>query len=334
MTELSGFWTTSGTPTGHQQSAYTQSHWSQAATILAGCAGFEGVAPGYKNKLAGTVTGANTVQIDTGGAVVDGKWYDNSAAASVNIPSATGAGNTRIDRIVLRANWAGFTVSVTRIAGTDATTPTAPAITQSSGTTYDIELYQALVDTSGTVTLTDERTFSVPTTDNSTTEIASGAIRVKDLGISSAKLAANAVIAGKLADGAVDTTARLANDIVDDTKVGNRVIQLYRRQGGSSASWASAGTTTQTPTTVRMQVGATSFTITAGNQDGQVTITFPVAFSDVPLVYPTFGPNVPTDIVYLREGSPTATNVVLQAHRSGTTGTITVDVNWIAIGPE
>jgi hypothetical protein len=133
--------------------------------VIAACNGKEGIAPGYLNNLAGTVTGANTVQIDTGGALADGKYYKNDAAVSVNIPSAVGGGNTRIDRIVLRADWAAFTVTIVRIAGTDAGSPTAPAITQTSGTTYDIKLYQALVNTSGTVTLTDERTMARPVLD-------------------------------------------------------------------------------------------------------------------------------------------------------------------------
>lgn len=159
MAELSGFWTTGGT-VGDQQTSYTQAQWSTAAKILSACSGFEGVAAGYLNALAGTVTGANTVAINTGGALVDGKWFLNDASQDVNIPSASGGGNTRIDRIVLRATWASFNVSVTRIAGTDAASPTAPAITQTSGTTYDILLYQALVDTAGTVTLTDERVYA------------------------------------------------------------------------------------------------------------------------------------------------------------------------------
>jgi hypothetical protein len=159
MAELSGFWTTGGTA-GDQQTSYTQAQWSTAAKLLAACSGFEGVAPGYLNGLAGTVTGANTVAINTGGGLVDGKWFINDASQNVNIPSASGGGNTRIDRIVLRATWANYNVSVTRIAGTDAASPTAPAITQTSGTTYDIKLYKALVNTSGTVTLTDERTWA------------------------------------------------------------------------------------------------------------------------------------------------------------------------------
>lgn len=157
MTELSGFWTTGGTK-GDQQVSYTQAQWSTAASIIGACSGFEGVAPGYLNGLAGTVTGANTVAINTGGGMCDGKWFNNSASQNVTVASSAG-GTTRIDRIVLRADWANFNVSVYLIAGVDAASPTAPAITQTSGTTYDVKLYQALVNSSGTVTLTDERTW-------------------------------------------------------------------------------------------------------------------------------------------------------------------------------
>ena len=85
--------------------------------------------------------------------MVDGIVYHNDASQNVNIPSAVGGGNTRIDRIVLRADWAGFNVSVHRIAGTDAANPRPPAITQTSGTTYDIKLAQVLVTTAGAVTV-------------------------------------------------------------------------------------------------------------------------------------------------------------------------------------
>jgi hypothetical protein len=154
MADISGFWTTGGT-SGDQQVSYTQAQWSTAAKILAACSGFEGVAPGFLNALACTVTGANTVAMNTGGALVDGKWYFNDASQDINIPSAS-AGTTRIDRIVLRAAWSGYTVAPTVITGTSS----APAITQTSGTTYDILMYQASVTDAGVVTLTDERTFA------------------------------------------------------------------------------------------------------------------------------------------------------------------------------
>ena len=191
MAEFSGSFTT-GASTGDQQlSGYTQAHKSTENKILAACNGFEGIAPGYLNSCAVTVTGANTVAINAGGALVDGKWYNNSASVSVNIPSAVGGGNTRIDRIVLRCSWAGFAVRITRIAGTDAASPTAPAITQTSGTTYDIMLCRALVNTSGTVTLTDERLFA-----------SGGTNAIADLAVTAAKIAG--VVASRQGGSATD----------------------------------------------------------------------------------------------------------------------------------
>lgn len=184
MAEWSGKWTTNAAGSGDQVAGYTQAYYQILYEVLAACLGFEGVAPGYLNELEGSVTGANTVEINTGGALVDGHVYQNGAAEEVNIPNAIGAGNTRIDRIVLRCDWSAYTVRLTRIAGTDAGSPSAPAITQTSGTTYDILLYQALVNTSGDVTLTDERTWAA---------------------------------ANKIADGMVDADA-IADDAVTPTK--------------------------------------------------------------------------------------------------------------------
>jgi len=163
MAELSYWWTTDGVGDG-SVGGYTQADHSIAFAIIAACRGKEGVAAGYRNELAGSDGGANTVNIASGGALVDGKPYDNTAVEALAIPSAIGAGNTRIDRIVLRADWAAQTVRLTRIAGIDAGAPVAPAITQVTGVTYDILLCQVLVDTAGTVAVTDERTRGqVPT---------------------------------------------------------------------------------------------------------------------------------------------------------------------------
>ncbi|MCC6192256.1 MAG: hypothetical protein IT318_24760 [Anaerolineales bacterium] len=188
MTQKSYWWNTG--VAGDGSATYTEADLSVVAKVLAACLDDEGVAPAYLNQLAGSVPGANTARIATGGALVDGKPYSNDANVDVNIPSAVGGGNTRIDRIVLRASWgATRTVRLTRIAGTDAASPTAPAITQTPGTTYDLMLYQALVNTSGTVTLTDERVFArVGASDG-----------LADAIVTTAKLADNAVTAAKIA---------------------------------------------------------------------------------------------------------------------------------------
>lgn len=158
MAETSGFWTTG--VSGDGLSKYTQSDWADAAKILAACGHFEGVAPGYSDELACSAGDPEQLYVEAGGGQVDGKWYKNSAQTELNIPSAVGGGNTRIDRVVLRASWSARTVRLTRIAGTDASSPVAPALTQTPGTTYDIPLCQVLVDTAGNLTVTDERTWA------------------------------------------------------------------------------------------------------------------------------------------------------------------------------
>jgi hypothetical protein len=160
MTSMSYLWNCPG-GAGDGLNSLTRADWSTISKIFSACNGPEGVAPGYGNGLEGTVTGANTVSINSGGALVNGKPYNNDAALVVNIPSAVGAGNTRKDRIVLRADWTAQTVRIFRIAGIDAASPTAPATTQISGTLYDVPLYVATVTTAGTVTLTDERWFAL-----------------------------------------------------------------------------------------------------------------------------------------------------------------------------
>ena len=86
---------------------------------------------------------------------------------------------------------------------------------------YDINLYQALVDTAGTVTLTDERTFARPGTDAIVTAA------ITDLAVTTAKIAADAVTASKIADGAIDTTAQLADSVVTAAKIANRAATLF-----------------------------------------------------------------------------------------------------------
>mgnify|MGYP006935504266 CR=1 FL=1 len=126
------------------------------------------------------------------------------------------------------------------------------------------------------------------------------------------------VVAGFLGPLTVNTGS-LAADSVDDTKAGDRVPQFYRRQGGSATDWSTVGTTDRTPTSVRMQGG--SVTVPASST---VIVTFPVAFSNVPLCYAT------------------ATSHTTPVRAAGTASTVTlanslgvdIQANWLAIGPE
>ena len=302
MTEKSYWWNTGGA--GDGASTYTQADLTEVSKILGAALNFEGVVPVFLNQLAPTANGINTVKVDTGGALVDGRQYENNAAVNVNIPSSVGGGNTRIDRIVLRANWSALTVRVTRIAGTDAASPTVPAITQVSGTTYDIKLCQVLVNTSGAVTVTDERVWAQ---------------------LNNANQFSNNLI----------TTAKLALNSVDDTIAGNRVPQLYRRQGGDASNWQTPGTTSYTPGLVRIQTGMVSASIAAGTGVALLAnVTFPVAFSAPPIV-----------IVTVMDTNPDLVKAQVQCHGTGASQfqiyanqngafSETVIVSWVAIGPQ
>jgi len=110
---------------------------------------------GKLNELAVTGT-SSPVSVASGVAWVYGAWYQNDAATTVAV--ATPVTNPRIDRIILRYGSAAQTVRVVRLAGTEAVSPTAPALTQNS-TTYEISLAQVRITTGGVITVTDERGF-------------------------------------------------------------------------------------------------------------------------------------------------------------------------------
>ena len=367
MTEKSYWWTTGGA--GDGASTYTRVDLMEVGNILAGASYWEGITPEYRNELAGTVGGANTFNINTGGGIVDGKPYENDASVGVTIPSTTS--DERIDRVVIRADWTAQTVRITRIAGTQGASPTAPSVTQTSGSTYDIKLYQVRVNTSGTVTIeSDEREWAIVPVDESTIENNAGTLQVKAAGITGTELAQPSVSAVHIADGevgtaeiatgAVDTaelatdavttikitddnvtqakiaagavdTTELAADSVDDTKAGNRVPQFYRRQGGSATIWTTFGTTTYTPGAVRMQAGVIRWTGSSASF-GNVAVTFPTAFSYAPLVFAT-AINQGLSVTVTSD-SITTTGFILYWRNTEGSSYTAFDSSWLAIGPE
>lgn len=156
---------------------------------------------------------------------------------------------------------------------------------------------------------------------------------IPDLLITEAKLAA--VVAAKLVtggnahdhiggDGATIATGAIANDAVDDTKVGNRVIQFPYRKGGSAVEWNTNGSTNYQNTHVRMYAGA--FQCAAM---GSVVITYQTAFSNAPLVF--ISDNSP--------GSNSSYQVSFSSSweedfRFSDTSNSIRNIHWLAIGPD
>lgn len=115
----------------------------------------QGPLKGVGDELAVSGT-SSPVSVAAGAAVVNGKFYKNTAAADVAIPTPSGA--TRIDRIVLRADYSAQTVRMARKAAAEGT-GNAPTLTQDDGVTWEISLAQVSITTAGVITVTDERDF-------------------------------------------------------------------------------------------------------------------------------------------------------------------------------
>lgn len=91
--------------------------------------------------LRATVTSpvSAAVQIQIGGAIVDGTSYINDAAATLAI-AANASGNPRIDLIVLRKDYVAQTVRLAVKQGTPASPPVPQTLTQTAGVTWEIPI--------------------------------------------------------------------------------------------------------------------------------------------------------------------------------------------------
>jgi len=185
MTEISRPW--GGTATG-DKGPYSDDNWTDAWSGLFARTGANvGVLRGAANELIVTSSGDNAISVNTGEALVDGTWYQSDAATAVTpgIPSS----DPRIDRIVLRKSWSAQTVRVTRIEGTEAGSPSAPSLTQTDGTTWDIPLaqYQIATGAGAISSLTDQREFVHDPT---------GAVDVADGGTGATSLTEGGILLG------------------------------------------------------------------------------------------------------------------------------------------
>lgn len=397
MAQKAIFFTTGAT--GDGASSYTQAEvirWMRQLWL--GNNADEGVMKNYLNELS--ASGAvSPVAVNTGAAIVYGFPYWNTVSENVTIP--TPAGSTRVDLIVLRADWTAQTVRLTRIAGTEGAGP--PSLTQTDGVLWDLPLWQASITTGGAITLTDQRAYVHPNIEIETQmlvdgfdgdgiKIAAGALDIEpadfagagleddgsdNLRISAAAagvgliggagsaLAVNPgtgleisgdtvrIAAAAAGDGLIggggsalevnddNSTLEISGDVlrvkddgIDDTKAGDRIIQMYRRQGGDPNDWDVQGATTYTPGAVRMQCGTARRTGGAA-VSGTWTVTFPVAFSQDPVVYAVGVLSAGGYLLNIAIQSSSTTGFQFSwGSTDGSTTFTNVDVMWLAIGPE
>lgn len=102
---------------------------------------------------------------------------------------------------------------------------------------------------------------------------------------------------------------------------------IYQRQGGNASNWQSPGTTSYTPTAPKIMEGVKTKTI---NPSGDLTITYPTAFNNRPHVFVT--PNCSGGSLVWRVHDDSASGFSVALVDLSTSGSLNVDVNWLAIG--
>ncbi len=108
------------------------------------------------------------------------------------------------------------------------------------------------------------------------------------------------------------------------------LLAIVKRQGGSANDWSSAGVNNYTPTVAKIQTGVVNISVVAGF--GTVTVTFPEAFSNKPVVLVSKIYGSGPSVLDFGIGTVTASSVVISFIASS--GTATIPVQWIAIGPQ
>jgi len=148
MTQVSYPWTGTATGDAGPYSADTWAHlWREMIGIGSGAGGSpnSGVLwgsganpdPGLTVKQ-NSPTGQSVI-LSAGAAQVDGTMYTNRADLVLAV-AANGAGNPRVDTVVLRKDWAAQTIRAVVKQGTPAASPVPPGLTQSQGVTWEIPI--------------------------------------------------------------------------------------------------------------------------------------------------------------------------------------------------
>jgi len=179
-----------GTVTG-DAGPYTDDQWSDTwRKLFARDRTLEGVFQNHLNELIVTNPAGTTIRVRSGAAVVDGKFYENTA--DVDLVGAAPGGGSNFYTVVLRKGFAAQTV-IAALLGPDIATP--PIVTQADGVTWEIAIATVEITSGGTVTITDVRVYC-----HFNTRVNTGML--EDLSVSTAKIIDGAVTAVKMTDGA------------------------------------------------------------------------------------------------------------------------------------
>jgi len=107
-------------------------------------------------------------------------------------------------------------------------------------------------------------------------------------------------------------------------------LQVTARKGGSATDWSATGTSNYTPSVAKSQTGVGSISFSASNS-GNVVVTFPTAFANIPIVFVTSQYDTVAQHTFLFPRFASVSQfTVYAATASPVTGILTF--SWLAIG--
>lgn len=115
----------------------TDIQWSRLIDLL----GYDGT----DGMSVSVTSGDRTVVVNSGVSNVGGILATNDGPVAVGPLPANVGSQTRIDRIILRANWSTKTLTATYRQGTPSSNPQPPALTRNPGVLYEVRLAQVVV---------------------------------------------------------------------------------------------------------------------------------------------------------------------------------------------
>jgi hypothetical protein len=135
----------------------------------------------------------------------------------------------------------------------------------------------------------------------------------------------------------IDTSGTIA--LVDQRDYAHYATALvHQRQGGSSSSWNSTGTTNYRPGGTKRQQGIVTLTWSSDDDSDTKTVTFGAAFAQKPLVWLTLfnAADSQKRTLLATVESVSATQFVIHGQRTDGSSnlSLTCDVGWLAEGQE
>lgn len=162
MTETSRPW--NGTAAG-DSGPYTDQNWADTySSFWQTSKATQGI---LYNRYSGNLAVSNPTDIRmlvrNGTAMVDGSWYRNDTDRFIIAENGAPVSNPRIDVVALEKDNYAQTVRIVIVEGAEAGSPSAPAMTQTSGVKWQIPLAQYQISTAGVISgFTDRRRICTP----------------------------------------------------------------------------------------------------------------------------------------------------------------------------